>query len=52
MSMVKFSPTALNFGYDFLLLVHFLDSLYIWECQFFLNKNELKKILLEPSGWI
>ena len=22
--MVKFSPTALNFGYDFVLLVHFL----------------------------
>ena len=25
MSMVKFSPTAINFGYDFLLLVHFLE---------------------------
>ena len=24
MFMVKFSPTALNFGYDFVLLVHFL----------------------------
>ena len=24
MSMVKFSPIALNFGYDFVLLVHFL----------------------------
>ena len=24
MSIVKFSPTALNFGYDFALLVHFL----------------------------
>ena len=24
MSMVKFSPTALNFGYDLVLLVHFL----------------------------
>ena len=22
--MVKFGPTALNFGYDFVLLVHFL----------------------------
>ena len=24
MSIVKFSPIALNFGYDFVLLVHFL----------------------------
>ena len=24
MSMVKYSPTALNFGYDFVLVVHFL----------------------------
>ena len=24
MSVVKFGPTALNFGYDFVLLVHFL----------------------------
>ena len=23
MSMVKYSPTALNFGYDFVLVVHF-----------------------------
>ena len=28
MFMVKFSPTAINFGYDFVLLVHFLDILY------------------------
>ena len=27
MWMVKFSPTALNFGYDFLLLVHFFGHL-------------------------
>ena len=26
MSMVKFSPTALNFGYDFVLLVHFFGT--------------------------
>ena len=26
MSMVKFSPTALNFGYDFALLVHFFET--------------------------
>ena len=25
MSMVKFSPTALNLGYDFVLLVNFLE---------------------------
>ena len=31
MSMVKFSPIALNFGYDFVLLVHFFwDTLYIY----------------------
>ena len=32
MSMVKSSPTALNFGYDFVLLVHFFwDTLYtLW----------------------
>ena len=30
MSMVEFSPTALNFGYDFVLLVHlFWDTLYV-----------------------
>ena len=30
MFMVKFCPTALNFGYDFVLLVHlFWDTLYI-----------------------
>ena len=30
MFMVKFSPTALNFGYDFVLLVHlFWDILYV-----------------------
>ena len=29
MFMVKFSPTALNFGYDFVLLGHFFwDTLY------------------------
>ena len=28
MLMVKFSPTALNFGFDFVLLVHFWDTLY------------------------
>ena len=27
MSMVRFSPTALNFDYDFVLLVHFSDTL-------------------------
>ena len=26
MSMVKFSPIALNFGYDFVLLVHFFGT--------------------------
>ena len=26
MSMVKFSPTAVNFGYDFVLLVHFFGT--------------------------
>ena len=26
--MVKFSPTALNFGYDFVVLVHFWNTLY------------------------
>ena len=28
MSMVKFSPTALNFGYDFVLLVRFFGTPY------------------------
>ena len=28
MFMVKFSPTALNFGYDFVLVVYFWDTLY------------------------
>ena len=29
--MVKFSPTALNFGYNFVLLVHFFeDTLYVY----------------------
>ena len=30
MFMVKFSPTTLNFYYDFVLLVHFLDTLYVY----------------------
>ena len=29
MSIVKFSPIAPNFGYDFVLLVHFWDTLYV-----------------------
>ena len=34
MSMVKFCPTALNFGYAFVLLVHFFrDTLYIFDLK-------------------
>ena len=34
MSMVKFSPTALNFGYDFVLLVHlFWDPLFFFRVR-------------------
>ena len=33
MFMVKFSPTALNFCYDFVLLVHFWDTLYMVQRQ-------------------
>ena len=41
MFMVKFSPTALNFGYDFVLLVHFFwDTLYIDKFHF---KNHVGK---------
>ena len=33
MSMVKFSPIALNLGYDFVLLVHFFGTLCIFSFQ-------------------
>ena len=37
MSMVKFGPEALNFGYDFVILVHFLGHpvcIYVYFCIF------------------
>ena len=45
MFMVKFSPTALNFGYDFVVLVHFLGHPVVSHCIslmvfcLFSNKN-------------
>ena len=38
MFMEKFGPSALNFGYDFFLLVHFWDTLY-WIIIFRRNQN-------------
>ena len=35
MSMVRFSPIALNFGYGFILLVHFLGHPVAGGTQFF-----------------
>ena len=39
MSIVEFSPTALNFGYDFVLLVQFFGTLCIF--VFFLTGGEI-----------
>ena len=48
MSMVKSSPTALNFGYDFVLLVHFRDTLYasILVCVVFHQSSPQFSIIL------
>ena len=37
--MVKFSPTALNFGYDYVLLVHFLGH-PVYEADFTLGPSQ------------
>ena len=34
MSMVKFGPEALNFGYDFVILVHFFGTPCMYICVF------------------
>ena len=39
MFMVKFSPTARNFGYDFVLLVHFLGHTVEMNCLFVVVGN-------------
>ena len=39
MSIVKFSPIALNFGYDFVLLVHFLGTPCIYINMYIYNLN-------------
>ena len=43
MSMVQFSPIALNFGYDFVLLVHFLGHPVAFYCGAW-RKKRVKKI--------
>ena len=59
MSMVKFSPIALNFGYDFILLVHFFGTPCSgWKLYWWRQKNndlefadQMVKSLARKSCW-
>ena len=41
MSMVKYSPRALNFGYDFVLLVHFFGTLWSYFNDFEMQNHSV-----------
>ena len=61
MSMPKFSPTALNVDYDFVLLVHFFGTphMYNEHCTYFATlvifnfmESYLQKQLTDSAHWV
>ena len=53
MSMVRFSPIALNFGYDFVLLVHLFGMyLYVFGYTLYVHNPIITFIVIIDASYV